>query len=119
MVLKKSTKIKNTSVKDNRLPELKTKLQYNEQKIRSLLEENEDIRKEILSIQILPFKIGDYAMAEVVAGKTRKVQKCLLECESGTLYVRPVKDNGELSGRHFSVCPVNKSYSDILKPVEE
>ncbi len=59
-------------------------------------------------------------MAEVRAGKFLKVRKCLIENERGILYLRPVNNNGELSGRHFSLTPIpGKSYSDYLKPVEE
>lgn len=54
------------------------------------------------------------------AGKFLKVRKCLIENERGILYLRPVNNNGELSGRHFSLTPIpGKTYSDYLKPVEE
>lgn len=106
-------------VNESKITSIQNKIKENDSAIRKLQEENQDLYKELLEEKIKPFVIGGYAMTEVVAGKSRKVQKCLLECEYGTLYVRPVKENGELSGRHFSVCPVNRPYSDILKPVEE
>ena len=76
------------------------------------------LQEEILEIKIAPFKIGDYAYADIPSGRSVKNQKCLLECENGTLYLRPVTKNGELSGRHFSCTPITKSYSEVLKKVE-
>ena len=55
------------------------------------------LQEEILEIKIAPFKIGDYAYADIPSGRSVKNQKCLLECENGTLYLRPVTKNGELS----------------------
>ena len=76
------------------------------------------LQEEILEIKIAPFKIGDYALASIPSGRSTKEQKCLLECENGTLYLRPVNKDGELSGRHFSCTPITKSYSEVLKKVE-
>lgn len=119
--LKRNTKKREVSVPDTTMiSTIEEKISKNNSQIRVLQEENKDLYKKLLEEKIKPFKIGGYAMAEVVAGKSRKVQKCLLECEFGSLYVRPVKENGELSGRHFSMCPMpGKTYSDYLKPVEE
>ena len=77
-----------------------------------------ELERELLELEIKPFKIGDYALAEVPCGKSKKWQKCLLECENGILYVRPVKENGELSGRHFSLLSLSRPYSDFLKEVK-
>lgn len=119
MALKKASSKKVVS-NESRVEELKLQIRINREKIASLEGENIELRRELLDLQIAPFKIGGYAMAEVCAGKSKKVQKCLLECELGTLYIRPIKNNGELSGRHFSICPVgDQKYSDFLKPVEE
>ncbi len=74
------------------------------------------LQEEILEIKIAPFKIGDYAYADIPSGRSVKNQKCLLECENGCLYLRPLKPDGELSGRHFSLFPVpGKTYSDYLR----
>lgn len=83
--------------------------------------EREEKKNTILAIKLAPYKIGDYVVAEVPSGRgTRKSQKCLLECEDGTLYLRPVKADGNLSGRRFSLIPVGgKSYSDYFKEVKE
>ena len=90
-----------------------------DQKIYKLQEEKIAVQKEMLEIKIAPFEIGDYVMADIPSGRSTKNQKCLLECVDGTLYLRPVNKDGQLSGRHFSCTPINKSYSDILKKVEE
>lgn len=119
--LKRNTKKRDFSLSDDsRIASIKESIEENNARIRELQEVNQDLYEELLEERLKPFKIGGYAMTEVVAGKSKKVQKCLLECEHGTLYVRPVKADGELSGRHFSLIPVcGKTYSDFLKPVEE
>lgn len=76
-------------------------------------------QEELLSLQIAPFEIGGYALAVVPCGKTAKEKKCLLECDNGTLYLRPVTKDGELSGRRFSYVPIKQTYQEYLKPVEE
>ena len=104
-----------------RIEELNSELASNYKQIEQLHQINKEIKEEILEVQIAPFKIGGYAMCEVTIGKSTKLQKCLLECsEYGNLQVRPVKEDGTLSGRHFLVYPpMNKTYQDILQEVEE
>lgn len=90
-----------------------------EVEIERLQGKKEVLQRELLEHNIKPFKIGDYALAKVPSGKSMKEQKCLLECEHGILYVRPVKADGELSGRHFSLTPCgNYTYADCLKEVK-
>lgn len=104
----------------SKVTELMKKISDIDTEIHKKYEEREVLERELLEVKISPFKLGDYVMAEVNAGKTKKVQKCLLENDGSTLFVRPVKSDGELSNRHFSVIPVpGKDYSDFLKPVEE
>lgn len=87
--------------------------------IKLLESKREELEKDLLELRIKPFKVGDYCMAEVRAGKFLKVRKCLIENERGILYLRPVNNNGELSGRHFSLTPVgDKTYADFLKEVK-
>lgn len=85
-----------------------------------ILQREKEIKQvQLLEMKIKPFKIGGYALAKVPSGKSIKEQKCLLECEHGILYVRPVKPDGELSGRHFSLIPgANYTYADCLKEVK-
>ena len=92
-----------------------------EAEIFKLQEEREQLLKDILEMKISPFKIGDYAMADIKIGRSVKNQKCLLECDNGTLYLRPFKNDGTLADRHFSCIPIpNKSsYSDLLRKVGE
>lgn len=116
MALKKANK----TVSDG---ELKKQLEEELVTIREEISERQEkvrqLKIQLLELEIKPFKIGDYALVEVPCGKSKKWQKCLLECESGMLYVRPVKDDGELSGRHFSIYPLfDKKYSDYLKEVK-
>lgn len=120
MALKRTVTKRPPVEKTGRIEEIKNLISSIDKQVTSLLVEKEELQKELLEISIKPFKIGDYCMAEVNAGKTKKVQKCLLENEGGILYLRPVKNDGELSGRHFSLTPIcGKTYSDYLKPVEE
>lgn len=87
--------------------------------IKELNSEYRILEEELLSIQIAPFKLGGYALAEISSGRSKKWQKCLLECENGFLYVRPIKEDGVLSGRHFSIIPCgDQTYSEFLKEVE-
>ena len=84
--------------------------------IKLLESKREELEKDLLELRIKPFKVGEYVLAEVNSGRSKKEQKCLLECERGILYLRPVKPDGELSGRHFSLSLYpGKSYSDYLK----
>ena len=104
---------------NNRLAEIEVEVSRLHKRIQADRETISSLQSEKLSLEIAPFKIGDYALVEIATGRTRKQQKCLLECVDGMLYARPVKNDGELSGRHFSVIPFGKKYSDVLKPVEE
>ncbi len=117
MALKRTVSKKPTKDKEKDLMDAISGIQTD---IARLRQQETFLSAQLLNLRISPFKVGDYCMAEVNAGKTKKVQKCLLENEGGTLYLRPVKNDGELSGRHFSLVPVSgKTYSDYLKPVEE
>lgn len=103
---------------EDRFLELMSKCTDIDQKIFQLQQEKIDIQKEMIEIKIAPFKIGDIVLAEVPSGRSKKWQKCLLECENGILYLRPKKDNG-YSQRHFSLTPVGgKTYADFLKEVK-
>lgn len=109
--------------KGNYEEELKQQLKVDISNINSEIEnltiKRWELEIELLELEVKPFKIGDYALVKVPSGRSVKEQKCLLECESGILYVRPVKADGELSGRHFSLIPVaGHSYSEYLKEVE-
>lgn len=87
--------------------------------IKLLESKRKELEKDLLELRIKPFKVGEYVIAEVNSGRTKKEQTCLLECENGILYLRPVKSDGELSGRHFSLTPVgDKTYADFLKEVK-
>ena len=115
MALKKTDKSS-----DSRIAEINAEISKIHQRIQADIETVSSLQSEKLSLEIAPFKVGDYCMAEVRAGKFLKVRKCLIENERGILYLRPVNNNGELSGRHFSLTPIpGKTYSDYLKPVEE
>ena len=104
-----------------RIEELNSELASNYKQIEQLLQINKEIKEEILEVQIAPFKLGGYAMCEVTLGKSAKLQKCLLECsEHGYLQVRPVKEDGTLSGRHFIKVPnSDNNYSHVLQEVKE
>ena len=93
--------------------ELELKIKRIDRDIAVLNIEREQAVKEIIEIKLSPFKIGDYVLTEVSNGKSKKECKCLLECENGMVFTRPVKDNGELSGRHFYLSPMK--YSELKK----
>ena len=89
-------------------------------KISTLKEELVNTSQELLEIEFSPYKAGDHVMCEVVSGKSRKVTECIVEFElpfadstDKYAYVRPLKADGTLSGRHFQISsPVQ------LSPVE-
>ena len=109
----------NKSDSTKRKEELKESISKIEEQLVSLEAKRKELRIELLKLEIAPFKIGGYALAKVPSGKSVKEQKCLLECEDGILFVRPIKADGELSGRHFSCTPISGRYSEVLKKVEE
>ena len=82
----------------------------------NMQEEKIKCQTEIAEIKIMPFKVGDEVMCEVPAGRTKKVQKCIIEVEDGMIYVRPYKNDGELSNRHFNVLP-EVDYQKFFKKV--
>ena len=47
--------------------------------------------------------IGDYCAYDVPCGKVRKTSKCLIEYSDGSLWLRPVKQDGTLAARRFRV----------------
>lgn len=104
---------------NDRLEEINLEIGMLTKRIQADKETISSLQSEKLSLEIAPFKVGDYALVVIATGRTRKQQKCLLECVDGILYARPIKSDGTLSGRHFSVIPFGKEYSDFLKPVEE
>lgn len=103
----------------NEIASLREQLYDIDCRISALEGQKKAVKDKILSLEIAPFKIGDYVIATVPSGRTAKEQKCLLECEQGILYLRPVTKSGELSGRRFSFTPIKQSYQEYLKPVEE
>ena len=111
--------VKKSSPKDNskRIAEISTLIEEKRSAIFTLNEEIETLLKERVELQIYPHKLGDTVVAEVQVGKTRKKTECVLEMgDGGTLYVRPFKNDGELSGRRFSLIPVgNMTYQDLIE----
>lgn len=111
--------LKKASKPTTRVEEIKNTINGITNQIIALETRKMELTKELLTIEIAPFKIGGYALAEISSGRSKKWQKCLLECENSTLYVRPIKEDGELSGRHFSIIPWgDQTYSDFLKEVK-
>lgn len=119
-VVNKSTLQKSATAGTNRIDEITAIIKGKEKLIADTKNEIALLSKERLELQIAPFKLGDTVLAEVQVGKTRKETECVLEAGEGaflgTLYVRPIKANGELSGRRFSICPTcDKGYKDLFK----
>ena len=111
--------VKKSSPNDNskRIAEISTLIEEKRSAISTLNEEIETLLKERVELQIYPHKLGDTVVAEVQVGKTRKKTECVLEMgEGGTLYVRHFNNDGELSGRRFSLIPVgNMTYQDLIE----
>ena len=108
--------------KEERIEKLRKEIEHHLKYIKEIEEVVKEVRREILELQIAPFKLGGYAMCKVSSGRTQKLQKCLLECndEYGHLQVRPVKEDGTLSSRHFIKFPdTNGDYLYALQEVEE
>lgn len=84
-----------------------------------LEERRSQLRNEVASLRLYPFKPGDIVMCLVASGRHREEKKCVIEVEDGLVYVRPFKNGTEeLSGRHFSVLPVSGSnYTSVFKKV--
>lgn len=90
-----------------------------DKQIFELQQRKEQVQIEMLEIKIKPFKIGQTVLAEIPSGRTRKWQKCIIENERGTMYLRPIKADGSQSERHFSMIPApSKTYADYLKEVK-
>lgn len=104
---------------DSRLAEIDKTIREKQSQVATLNSEIVKLEQEALEIKMYPFKIGDECYATVPCGKSTKEMRCVIEADNGTCYVRPYKNDGELSGRRFSIIPVNKSYSDLLKTVDE
>ena len=118
MALKKVVK-EVTINSDEKFLQLMSEVTDLDKQIFSLQQRKEQVQNEMLEIKIKPFKIGQNVLAEIPSGRSKKWQKCLIECENGTLYLRLVKEDGELSGRHFSMTPIPpKTYADYLKEVK-
>ena len=102
-----------TKVGQERIDEIRIEIKEIDLNILKMRDRKELLLKEMINIELSPFKIGDYVLAEVSNGKSTKECKCLLEYENSMVYTRPVKDNGELSGRHFYLSPFK--YSELKK----
>ena len=93
--------------------ELRAEIAMIDKEMNILAVRKEALIEEILNIELSPFKVGDYVIATVSSGRSKKEQKCLIENNHGLAYLRPMNDNGELSGRHFFLSP--ERYSELKK----
>lgn len=108
---------------NGKLKELNKELDRINQSIEALKEEKRKVNEEIVSIKISPFKVGDTVLCNIPSGRSVKLQKCIIEiggvCDD-TVFVRPIKANGEL--RHYLVVDLydsNVSATDVFKKCEE
>lgn len=91
--------------------------------IRNRDELNERIKRNMIAItriELLPFVEGQIVKCVVPAGRSKKEARCQIEIdENGQVWVRPVKEDGELGGRRFRAVPDDgKSYGEIFKEVD-
>lgn len=118
MALKKAKSV-TSNKEEERFLQLMKEVSDLDTQIFNLQQRKEQVQNEMLEIKIKPFKVGQTVLSEIPSGRSKKWQKCLIECENGTLYLRPMKNDGELSGRHFSMTPIPpKTYADYLKEVK-
>lgn len=116
-MLKKKVMTTNNE-EDTRYTALLGKKSSIEEGIYKLQCELEKVKNDMLAIRLEPFKVGDTVIAPVPSGRTTKIQKCIIECDNGTCYLRPYKKDGTLSDRHFSCTPVGKTYAEIFEEVK-
>lgn len=102
-----------TKAGQERIDEIRIEIKEIDLNILKMRERKELLIKEMINIELSPFKLGDYVLAEVSSGKGKKEYKCLLEYDNMMVYVRPVKEDGSLSGRHFYLSPMK--YSELKK----
>ena len=101
---------------ENRFLVLMNRVSEIDSQVFKLQEEKIKCQTEMAEIKIKPFKVGDEVLCEVSSGRTKKEQKCVIEVENGIIYVRPYKNYGELSNRHFNVPP-EVDYQKFFKKV--
>lgn len=78
------------------------------------------LKTEKLSLRLSPLKLGDKVYYEVPYGRNKKETICIIEeGAEGFAHVRPYTKDGILSSRSFIICDLNKSYSEMLRKVEE
>lgn len=115
--VKKPAAKKSVSDVSNQIAGIDAEISVKRQQVSDIEQEIEALYQKRLELAIHPYKLGDTVLAEVQVGKTKKKTKCVLEMgEGGILYLRPFKNDGELSGRRFSLIPVGeKTYEDYLE----
>lgn len=102
----------------NRMEELLRKKNDLLVQINNIRDEVTKIDIEMAEIKLSPFKVGDTVQCEVTSGRTKKMQKCVIEVEDVQVFVRPYTASGELSGRHFYVhLNSSQTYADVFKKV--
>lgn len=116
MALKKTTKDFIAEKKESTLEELEAKLQHLYEESQRIEKEKADLRNHIRAIRLSPFRVGDVVLYTVSQGRTQKETKCVIEIEDGSVYVRPYKNDGTLSGRHFGVY--TDKYAEVFKRCE-
>lgn len=68
-------------------------------------------------VELAPFAEGQLIKCEVPVGRVRKERVCRIEIDDGgKIWVRPVTENGKMSGRRFSVAiDEDKDYNRLFK----
>lgn len=81
-----------------------------------------ELRVKMTELEMAPFKDGDIIAYEIrVAGSVKwKKCKCEIDKNTGELYVRPFKANGELGDRRQRVWrDFKQTYADVLREWKE
>jgi len=75
---------------------------------------------EMAQLELYPFAQGQLVKCVVPAGRTKKECRCQVEIDdNGQVWVRPVGDDGKLSGRRFRADPgEDRDYTTIFKEAD-
>ena len=90
--------------REDTLKQLNLRLEEVLEQIIAFKDEEYDIERRIIEETIKPLKMSDHIMYYVPTRGKVLERECVLETEKGNLYVRPVKPDGSLGGRHFLVA---------------
>ncbi len=102
---------------------LNKKVELNSKLVKTQIE-LEEVKTEILKIELLPFVEGEEVICNIpprpLSGKSAiKLRRCKVYIEKGTVYVRPFTLEGSISKRSYPVYPMGDRYTEYLRKCDE